>query len=150
MRRFGDPRRAGVRYRMRPGAYGVILAGRRALLALNDSNGEEIVLPGGGIEAGESPIRALHREAMEETGWRISPIRRIGAYRRFTWMQEYGFHAEKICHIYLCAAGRRVAAPSEPDHLPVWVDVALAAEVLSGAGDRALFRAASRRAGLAV
>lgn len=145
MRRFGEPRRAGVRYRMRPGAYGVILAGRRALLALTESEEEGVVLPGGGIEPGESPLRALHREAMEETGWRISPLRRIGVYGRFTWMPEYGFHAEKICHVYLCAAGRRVAPPSEPDHRPVWVDAAQAAGMLSGAGDRALFRAALRR-----
>ncbi|WP_246209706.1 NUDIX domain-containing protein [Pikeienuella piscinae] len=150
MRRFGGPRREGVRYRMRPGAYGVILAGRRALLALTESKGEEIALPGGGIEAGESPLRALHREAMEETGWRVSPIRRIGVYRRFTWLPQYGYQAEKVCHIYLCAAGRQVAAPSEPDHQPIWVDVALAAEVLSGAGDRALFLAALRRAGIST
>ncbi|MEM7524527.1 MAG: NUDIX domain-containing protein, partial [Pseudomonadota bacterium] len=61
MRRFGDPRRKGVRYTPRPGAYGVILEGRRALLALNECPGEEVALPGGGIDPGESAVRALHR-----------------------------------------------------------------------------------------
>lgn len=148
MRRFGGQRRADIAYRPRPGAYGVILDGGRALLALNDSPGEEVALPGGGIDPGETPLRALHREAMEETGWRIRPLMRIGAYRRFAWLPNYGFHAEKICHVYLCAAGRRVAEPTEPDHQPVWVDAELAAETLSDAGARALFRAAARAAGL--
>ncbi len=142
MRRFGDWPEAGVRHRMRPGAYGVIAKEGRVLLALNASPGEEVALPGGGIDSGETPLRALHREAMEETGWRIRPLRRLGAYRRFTYMPEYGFHAEKICHIYLCAAGRRVAAPSEPDHHPVWVDAEFAAAALSIEGERAIFGAA--------
>lgn len=148
MRRFGDKRQAAERYRPRPGAYGVILHGGKALLALNESPGEEVALPGGGVDPGETPLRALHREAMEETGWRIRAIARVGAYRRFAWLPNYGFHAEKICHVYLCAAIRRVAEPTEPDHQPVWVDAELAAETLSGAGERALFRDAARAAGL--
>lgn len=147
MRRFGEVRRRGQRYRLRPGAYGVILRGRRALIALNACPGEEVALPGGGIDPGESPLRALHREAMEETGWRIRPLARVGAYRRFVFMPEYDMWAEKICHIYLCRAGRRVAAPSEPDHQPVWLDVEAAGAALSVDGDRALFSAALARAG---
>ncbi len=119
MRRYGAPRESGVRYRARPGAYGVVLSGRKALLTLTQSPGDEVALPGGGVDPGESPLRALHREAMEETGWRIRPIRRVGAYRLFAWLPQSGFPADNICHVYLCAAIRRAAAPSEPDHHPV-------------------------------
>lgn len=147
MRRYGKSPEAGIRYKARPGAYGVILRGDQALLALTEEEGEELLLPGGGIDPGENAIRALHREAMEETGWRIRPIRRVGAYRRFVWMPTYQFHAEKICHIYLCAPVRKLGAPSEPDHHPVWVDTAVAAAMLSGEGDRALFLEALRLAG---
>ena len=136
MRRFGEARRDDVRYTRRPGAYGVILNGAAALLALNECPGEEFALPGGGIDPGESPVQALHREAMEETGYRIAVLRRIGAYQRFTYMPEYDLWAHKICHIYLCRAGRRVAPPMEPGHTPLWLPVGEAAEMLSLAGDR--------------
>lgn len=142
VRRFGEARRADVRYTRRPGAYGVILRGGEALLALNESPGEEFALPGGGIDPGESPVQALHREALEETGHRIQVLRRIGAYQRYTYMTEYDLWAHKICHIYLCRAGRQVCPPIEPDHTPLWVPVSEAAHLLSLEGDRAMFRAA--------
>lgn len=131
MRRFGEIRRRGQRYRLRPGAYGVILRGRRALIALNACPGEEVALPGGGIDPGESPVQALHREVMEETGWRVAVQRRLGFYHRQIYMPEYGFAAHKVCHIYLCIAGRRVADPTEPDHQPVLVDLEVAQTALS-------------------
>ncbi|MEO1611377.1 MAG: NUDIX hydrolase [Pseudomonadota bacterium] len=140
MRRFGDRPLPHTAYRRRPGAYGVILDDRgRALIALNECPGEEVALPGGGIDPFETPIRALHREAMEETGWRIAVTRRVGAYKRFVYMPEYDLWAEKICHVYLCRAGRRVADPIEPDHQPVWMDAEVAAAALSVDGDRAMF-----------
>lgn len=142
MRRYSAPPRPEIRYRHRPGAYGVILSGRAVLFALNESPGEELALPGGGIDPGETPLRALHREAMEETGHRIQPICRIGAYRRFTYMPEYDMWAEKVCHVFLCRAGRQMAEPSEPDHEPLWIDVADAVEMASIDGDRALLRQA--------
>lgn len=148
MRRFSPPPRPDIRYRRRPGAYGVILDGWRAMLVLTECPGEEVALPGGGIDPGESPIRALHREAMEETGWRIRPVRRVGAFRRFTYMPEYDLWAEKICQVYLCRPGREVADPIEPDHTPVWLDAEAALGALSVAGDRAMMAAALRLAGV--
>ena len=131
MRRYGDPIRKGIGYRRRPGAYGLILKGRQVLLALNESAGEEVVFPGGGIDPGESPIQALHREVMEETGWRISVQRRLGFYHRQVFMPEYGYAAHKVCHIFLCTAGRQVSDPIEPDHRPVLVDLSMAQAALS-------------------
>ena len=136
MRRYGDPIRKGLTYRRRPGAYGLIVKGRQVLLALNESPGEEVVFPGGGIDPGESPIQALHREVMEETGWRIAITRRLGFYHRQIFMPEYGFAAHKVCHIYLCVAGRQVAAPIEPDHRPVLVDLEVAQTALSLEAER--------------
>ena len=136
MRRLGGPPEPDRRYSERPGAYGVILNGRDALLVETDCVGEEIALPGGGIDPGESPVRALHREALEETGWRVAPLRRIWRFQRYTYMPEYDLWAHKVCHVFLCRAIRRLGPPMEAGHRPFWVDIADAPPILDVEGDR--------------
>jgi 8-oxo-dGTP diphosphatase len=97
----------------------------------------EFQLPGGGIDPGESPIAALHREVFEETGWRIAAPRRLGAFRRFTYMPEYDLWAEKLCHVYVARPVRSHGAPSEPEHGAYWAEAGLVPDILSSAGDRA-------------
>ena len=72
----------------------------------------EIQLPGGGIDKGEQPIPALHREVYEETGWKIAVTRQLGAFRRFTYMPEYDLWAEKLCTVYLARPVLRLGPPS--------------------------------------
>lgn len=136
MRRFGEPRKQGVFYRQRPGAYGVILQGQDLLLTVQNAEVPELQLPGGGIDPGETPTRALHREVFEETGHHITGLRRIGAYQRFTYMPEYALWARKICHIYLCYPTLRIGDPTEPEHTAVWMPAVDAVAQLSNSGDR--------------
>ena len=89
MRRFGEAPQAGKIYTRRAGAYAVLPRMGRLLLTAKTGAPPDLQLPGGGIDAGESPIAALHREVAEETGWRIARPRRIGAFRRFVYMPEY-------------------------------------------------------------
>lgn len=100
----------------------------------------EFQLPGGGIDAGESPIAALHREVFEETGWRIGMVRKVGVFRRFTYMPEYDLFAEKICHIYLARPVRPHSEPSEAHHLAIWMNANEAMRHLAGEGDRHFVR----------
>jgi 8-oxo-dGTP diphosphatase len=93
-------------------------------------------LPGGGIEAGESPLQALHREVLEETGWRIARPRRLGAFRRFTYMKDYDLWAQKICHIYVAHPVRQIAAPTEPHHATLVLSASEALATLANEGDR--------------
>lgn len=138
--RYGEPAEAGRRYRLRPGAYAALLLGDALLATHQDRPEREFQLPGGGIDPGESPLRTLHREVFEETGWHVSVIRRLGAYRRFVFMPEYDIWAEKLCHIYLARPVRPHGPPQEPDHSAVWMPLSTAARVLASPGDRAFVR----------
>lgn len=135
--RYGSPPEAGRRYTRRPGAYAVLWRGGHVLLTHQNEPWPEYQLPGGGIDPGESPVQALHREVFEETGWRIGTPRRLGAFRRYTYMPEYDLWAEKLCLIYLARPVRRLDAPSEPGHRAEWMDPRQAVRVLGNDGDAA-------------
>lgn len=140
IRRYGESVRADVRYRLRPGVYAVLPSGGSALLTRQAGPVPEFQLPGGGIDPGESPVVALHREVFEETGWRIASPRRLGAFRRFVYMPEYDLWAEKLCHIYLARPVRPHGPPSGAGHSAVWMPLPKAIERLANDGDRAFAR----------
>lgn len=124
-------------YAKRPGIYAVIPAPGGLLLTVQSNPWPEYQLPGGGVEPGEHPISALHREVLEETGFRIHAPRRIGMFHRLTYMPDYDRYAHKQCNIYIVQLGRRIGPPSEPDHSAVVLPWAEALERLAVAGDRA-------------
>ena len=136
IRRFGEPPARGQRYGIRHGVYAVLLRDREVLLTHQTAPEPEFQLPGGGIDPGESPLHALHREVGEETGWMIAAPRRIGAFRRFVYMPEYDKWAEKLCTVYLARPTRRLGPPTEPGHRAVWMPIAAAAPLLGNDGDR--------------
>lgn len=138
IRRYGEPLKPGQRYRRRPGVYAVLLRGDSILTTFQQAPVPEFQLPGGGIDAGEQPVAALHREVIEETGWKIDVIRRIGAFRRFTYMPEYDLWAEKLCAVYLARPVLRLGPPSEAGHTAVWLPVNEAVARLGNPGDRAM------------
>lgn len=140
--RYGEPRESGQRYIRRPGAYAVLWRNGRVLLTHQREPWPEFQLPGGGIDPGESPLQALHREVGEETGWRIAVTRRLGAFRRFTFMPEYDLWAEKLCAIYLAMPVRRLGPPSEPGHSAHWLAPEIAVEAVGNPGDAAFLRRA--------
>jgi 8-oxo-dGTP diphosphatase len=138
IRRFGEPVRPGQCYRRRPGVYAVILQGDSLLATHQIAPVPEVQLPGGGIDRGEQPIAALHREVYEETGWRIAIDRRLGAFRRFAYMPEYDLWAEKLCTVYLARPVRRLGPPTEPGHTALWLQAGAALDLLGNDGDRAM------------
>jgi len=134
--RYGAPPAHGTAHRLRPGAYAILTGPRGLLLTVQHTGGlRDVQLPGGGIDPGEAPLRALAREVLEETGHRCRIHARLGAYRRFVWMPEYGFHAEKLCHVYLGRAGPRLAPPTEPGHTASWVSPHEAPRLLASRAD---------------
>jgi 8-oxo-dGTP diphosphatase len=137
MRRYGETIVKGQRYRPRPGAYAILPRGGHVLLTHQAAPTPEFQLPGGGIDPGESTLTALHREVIEETGWKIAAPRRVGAFRRFAYMPEYDLWAEKICHIYVAQPVRPLHDPTEPGHEAVWMEAEAALSSLANHGDRA-------------
>ena len=138
IRRYGDPVKSGQAYTRRPGVYAILLRGDLILATHQAEPLPELQLPGGGIDRGEQPIPALHREVFEETGWKIAVTCRIGAFRRFTYMPEYDLWAEKLCTVYLARPVRRHGPPTEAGHTAVWLPVREAVAQLGNPGDRAM------------
>jgi len=142
--RFGNARQRGRRYRHRPGAYAVVWQEGAVLLSRQAGPVPEFQLPGGGIEEGETPLRALHREVAEETGWRIAVSRRLGAFRRFAYMPDHDLWAEKLCTVFLARPVRRLGPPTEPGYSAVWMPAARAAASVANPGDRQFLLGLSR------
>lgn len=149
--RISAPPRPGYRYVHRPGAYAILLRADRILLTRQvTADLDELQLPGGGIDAGELPLQALARELREETGHGAILTRRIGAYRDYTYMSEYGFHAAKLCVVYAGRPGVRIGDPSEPGHSAVWLRVDEAVDRLASRGSRILLARFLARGGLSA
>ena len=136
IRRVGQTPEPGRRYIQRPGAYAILPQPGRVLLTCHTEPMPDIQLPGGGIDPGESPIRALHREVFEETGWHIARPRRLGAFMRFVFMPEYDLWAQKVCHVYVAAPTLRISDPTEPEHEVMWLTPDAAIDALGNDGDR--------------
>ena len=134
--RVGEAVRSDQSYTLRPGVYAMLLRGSNVLLTHQSEPEPETQLPGGGIDPGEQPLAALHREILEETGWTISKPKRVGAYRRFTYMPDYSLWAEKLCTIYLARPARQVGRPSEAHHTAIWTPLSEAVDILDTPGDR--------------
>ena len=136
IKRFGEAIQHGKTYKQRPGVYALLERDHQVLLTFQIEPEPEFQLPGGGIDAGENPIAALHREVCEETGWTISTPRKLGVYRRFCYMPDYDMWAEKVCHIYTARPIMRLGPPTEAGHTAIWTTMADARILLANDGDR--------------
>ena len=138
---MGQPPRADQTYRIRAGSYAILPLKGRFLVTAQTAPEFDVQLPGGGIDPGESPQQALHREVLEEIGWRIARPRRLGAFRRFVYMPDYDMWAEKLCHIYVARPVRQLHPPTEPNHETLILDADDVIASLGNEGDR-MFMAA--------
>lgn len=144
---YGEAPIPGKRYTRRPGVYAILVRDGEVLATHQDEPTPEIQLPGGGIDRGEHPVAALHREVMEETGWHMALQFRFGTFRRFTYMPEYDLWAEKLCTVYVGRPTLRVCDPTEPGHSPLWLPLKAASGVLGNPGDRAMMARFARLSG---
>ena len=136
MFRAGEPPVKGARYTYRHGVYALLPRDGKLLITYQHAPFFEFQLPGGGVDPGESPVAALHREVMEETGWSVAAPRRVGAFRRFVYMPEYDLWAQKLCTIYVARPVRQLSDPTEAAHTAIWIDPETAIAKLDNDGDR--------------
>lgn len=130
--------RPDQRYTRRPGAYALLLRDNAALLTFQQAPEPEFQLPGGGIDPGEAPLHALHREVKEETGWSIGQPRFLGQTRRFCYMADYDLWAEKLCTYWVARPIQRLGPPIDEGHSAQWVPLDRVAALLPDPGARAM------------
>lgn len=83
---------------------GILLLWRHRFVT--DTWGWEI--PGGEIDAGESPEEAAARETLEETGWRPGPLRHAGFFHPMSGRVDQTFH---VC---VADGAEHVGEPADP------------------------------------
>ena len=142
--RFGAPPEPARAYTLRPGVYAILPRAGRVLLTVQMDLEWDVQLPGGGIDPGEQTLQALHREVLEETGWRIARPQRLGVFQRFTYMPEYDLWAQKMCSIFVAHPVQQIMDPTEAEHRSWWALMDQAIEVIGNAGDRALLQRYAR------
>lgn len=118
LQEFGTPEE-GVQYSPRPGAYCVLFDGRGQVAAVEVSG--KRLLPGGGIETGESAVIALEREFREETG--LLPLAPQSMGQTGEYMKSLdGVRSEYvIAHLFYSTDYMVIGPPSETDHTLVWL-----------------------------
>ena len=127
----------------RPSAYGIILSEGQILLAKATIT-QKYVLPGGGIEIGESNEVALRREVWEETGAEVEVARLLHFETDFFYYDPldsavHGFLVFYQCFVTKLAFSQPNYPPEEDLDMALWVDIAdLKAEAFQSHGEIAL------------
>ncbi len=115
--------------RTRSGSRAVIVRGGMILLSHETVSGWYLI-PGGGTEAGETPEECCVREAEEETGYIVRPVREF--LTLFEYYEEYRY----ISHYFVCEAigkGRLQLTEAEKERgaEPLWIPLREAIGIFS-------------------
>lgn len=143
---FGAPL-PGRDHKPRPGAYGVVFDAQGRVLVVEEF--QRLYLPGGGLDPGETPEQALHREFAEETGFTVAIERVIGEAREFVADETPGVAAafNKHCYLYAVRLTGGTGVPAIDSNRPCWLSVADALARLSNESHRWAVERARRRRG---
>lgn len=114
---------------IRASAYVLVLNDDGRLAVTRTSVG--VYLPGGGIEAGETPEEAVRREALEECGLLVRPGVCVARAVQFVYSEPERTHFEKRSSFIEGAIIGHGPTPTETDHELVWLDAESAAQYLS-------------------
>lgn len=107
-------------YKKRPGAYAIIEATDGRIAIVQDAD-DDLYYFGGGIEENETPIEALKRELLEESGYSIKDISYFTEVGEFLKSKTRGY-IEVIATVYTAKLDEYVKSPIEKDHHLIWIN----------------------------
>ena len=117
---FGD-RLPGRHYPERPSVYGLAFDGHGRLLVVHVAWKDQTILPGGGIDDGESPEEALIREVEEETGYRSHGLRELCRANEYVVTKARGRTVNKLGIFYRIELSAEPGPALEDDHEVDWL-----------------------------
>jgi 8-oxo-dGTP diphosphatase len=125
-------------------ARAIVLVGEQVVVVRDPESVH--VIPGGRLEAGETPARAARREALEETGWRLGRLRYLG-FRHLRSLAPPGDPTFEVLQAVYVGAGlsQDEGARDREGYELGWqlVPVGEALALPLTGGERALLRAAA-------
>ncbi len=113
--------------RVREASRGIVVDGDKILLSYEINTGV-YMSPGGGLEAGETLEECCARELLEETGYKVKPV------KRFLVINEYCFDTMYVSNYFICEVigkGEQALTDIEIEHgiTPKWVEMSKALEL---------------------
>lgn len=119
----------------RVGCRGIVVRDSRMLIS-REVNTDYYLIPGGGLEAGETLEDCCVREVCEETGYVVKPIRHFLTMREFYEEYEYVSHYF-VCEVIGQAEQNLTDAERQRGLVPEWIDVDKMLEIYSKHNDYA-------------
>ena len=123
-------------YITRSAVYAVMCDPQTDKIAVIQKKDGKLFLPGGGIEANETPEECLKREVLEETGMDVNIGDFIGRANQYFYSQNETTYYLNEGQFYRCDAGQNIYDPIEDDHHLIWIDPVSAIEGLFHAHQR--------------
>ncbi|MDW2886519.1 NUDIX domain-containing protein [Exiguobacterium artemiae] len=109
----------GRSYQYKQSVYGIVYDQRKQTFLTVETKLKNLLLPGGGIERGETPEQALHRELLEETGFTIRIEAPIGRAEQYL-LAPSGEAILNDASFFEIRLLKQIQVSREPDHRLVW------------------------------
>ncbi|MCM1991272.1 NUDIX domain-containing protein [Oceanirhabdus seepicola] len=118
----------GVQYKERIAAYALILDKWNNIAVINTSRGN--FLPGGGLEKEETLQECLHRELLEETGYKIEIDKFFDKAVLYQYSPKLNCCLKGIGYFYTANLLEKTCESIEEDHNLVWMDIEEASKTM--------------------